>query len=177
MQIRRAQTHDAAGIAAVHVRSWQAAFAGLVPQEHLDALDPAREALVWTGRLTGPRGPAVGVLVAETGEGIVAFSGFAPARAPGVAEIGTLYALPEVWGTGVGRRLLDTVVRELTDAGCTRATLWVLEANERARQFYEAAGWRADGAVEVDTTGGRPLIKLRYQRQLLSASAGAGARA
>ena len=175
MQIRRAQTHDAAGIAAVHVRSRQAAFSGLVPREHLDALDPAREALTWTGRLTGPRGPAVGVLVAETDEGIVAFAGFAPARAPGTAEIGTLYALPEVWGTGVGRRLLAAVVRELTDAGCTRATLWVLDANERARQFYEAAGWRADGAVEVDTTGGLPLIKLRYQRQLLPASAGAAA--
>lgn len=167
MQIRRAQTHDAAGIASVHVRSWQAAFTGLVPQEHLDALAPAREALVWTGRLTEPRRPDAGVLVAETEQGIVAFAGYAPARAEGTAEIGTLYALPELWGTGVGRRLLAAVVDQLTKAGCTRAQLWVLEANDRARRFYEAAGWRADGAVEVDTTGGRPLIKLRYQRPLL----------
>ncbi|AVZ76259.1 hypothetical protein SLUN_32700 [Streptomyces lunaelactis] len=167
MQIRRALTPDAAGIAAVHVRSWQAAFPGLVPQRHLDALDPAREALAWAGRLTEPRRPAAGVLVAETDEGIVAFAGYAPGRTAGTAEIGALYSLPEVWGTGVGRRLLAAVVQELTAAGRTRASLWVLEANERARRFYEAAGWRPDGAVEVDTTGGRPQIKLRYQLPLL----------
>ncbi|MGW3623468.1 hypothetical protein [Streptomyces sp. NPDC000880] len=46
MQIRRAQTHDAAGIAAVHVRSGQAAFSGLVPLEHLDALGRARSEVV-----------------------------------------------------------------------------------------------------------------------------------
>lgn len=167
MQIRRAQTHDAPGIAAVHVRSWQAAFSGVVPQEHLDSLDPAREALTWTGRLTRPRRPAAGVLVAETLEGIVAFASYAPGRTAGTAEIGMLYALPEVWGTGVGSSLLAAVVDELTEAGCTRATLWVLEANERARRFYEASGWRQDGAVEVDTSSGLPLIKLRYRRPLL----------
>lgn len=166
MQIRRAQSHDAAGIAAVHVQSWQAAFPGLVPQHHLDALDPGQKALAWAGRLTEPRRPAAGVLVAETGEGIVAFAGYGPTGHAGIVEIGTFYSLPEVWGTGVGTRLLAAVLKELTAAGCTRATLWVLEANERARRFYEAAGWRPDGAIEVEVTGGRPLTKLRYQLPL-----------
>ncbi|WP_405997667.1 GNAT family N-acetyltransferase [Streptomyces sp. NBC_00829] len=166
MQIRRAQTRDAPGIAAVHGRSRHAAFSGLVPQDQLVALDPAREALAWTGRLTEPRRPAAGALVAESDEGIVAFAGYGPGRTAGSAEIGMFYALPEVWGTGVGRALLAAVVQELTRAGCTRVTLWVLEDNDRARRFYEAAGWRQDGAVEVDTTGGRPLLKLRYQRPI-----------
>ncbi|MFI9585255.1 GNAT family N-acetyltransferase [Streptomyces sp. NPDC052236] len=117
MQIRRAQSHDAAGIAAVQVRSWQAAFPGLVPQHHLDALDPVREALLWTGRLTGPRQADAGVLVAETADGIVAFASYAPAAHTGIAEIGRLHSLPEVWGTGVGTRLLTAVIQELTATG------------------------------------------------------------
>ena len=37
--IRSAQPSDAAGIARVHVRSWQQAYAGLMPAEYLDALE------------------------------------------------------------------------------------------------------------------------------------------
>lgn len=30
------------------------------------------------------------------------------------------------------------------------AVLWVLESNERARRFYEVAGWKRDGAVSTE---------------------------
>jgi RimJ/RimL family protein N-acetyltransferase len=51
-------------------------------------------------------------------------------------------------------------------ADYAQATLWVLEDNERARRFYEAAGWRADGTAVEDTAGGASLNKLRYRRSL-----------
>jgi hypothetical protein len=47
-----------------------------------------------------------------------------------------------------------------------QAALWVLEDNERARRFYEAAGWRADGTALEDTTGGASLNKSRDRRPL-----------
>ncbi len=55
----------------------------------------------------------------------------------------------------------------LGQAEYTHATLWVLEDNRRARRFYEAAGWHADGAAVEDTTGGASLNKLRYRRSLV----------
>ena len=109
----------------------------------------------------------MGLLTAETELGIVAFAGFGPSeRTPTVAEIGTLYATPEVWGTGIAKQLMLTTLTTLEQADYTQATLWVLEANERARRFYETAGWHADGTTVKDTTGGANLNKLRYRRPL-----------
>lgn len=44
VSVRRASRDDAAEIAAVHVRSWQGAYRGLVPQGYLDRLHPADRA-------------------------------------------------------------------------------------------------------------------------------------
>ncbi|WP_240512675.1 GNAT family N-acetyltransferase [Streptomyces griseoruber] len=167
MQPRRARPDDASAVAGVYVRSWQVAFAGLVPQHYLNAMDPHREELKWKARIEETRWPSSGVLVAETEAGIVGFAGFGPSQeTPGVAEIGTLYAMPEVWGTGIGKQLMLATLTTLGQADYAQATLWVLEDNERARHFYEAAGWRADGAAVEDTTGGASLNKLRYRRPL-----------
>jgi hypothetical protein len=38
MDIRAARMEDVPQIAAVHVRSWQAAYRGLLPQAYLDGL-------------------------------------------------------------------------------------------------------------------------------------------
>ena len=54
----------------------------------------------------------------------------------------------------------------LRDEGYGAATLWVLERNPRARRFYEAAGWIADGAVKDDTYLGTPVREVRYRISL-----------
>ncbi|WP_371583129.1 N-acetyltransferase family protein [Streptomyces sp. NBC_01314] len=167
MQIRQAGPDDASAVAGVYVRSWQVAFAGLVSQHYLDTMDPSREESEWKTRIAESRWPSSGVLVAETEAGIVGFVGFGPSQdTPGTAEIGTLYAMPEIWGTGIGKQLMLATLTTLGQADYTQATLWVLEDNERARRFYEAAGWGADGAAVEDSTGGASLNKLRYRRPL-----------
>jgi hypothetical protein len=40
------------------------------------------------------------------------------------------------------------------------------EENLRARAFYEAVGWTADGTVKRDEVGGVPVRGLRYRRAL-----------
>ena len=47
MEIRAARMQDVPQIAVVHVRSWQAAYRGLLPQAYLDALDPAQRISRW----------------------------------------------------------------------------------------------------------------------------------
>ena len=54
----------------------------------------------------------------------------------------------------------------LAQAGYRQATLWVLESNERARRFYEAAGWWPDGKVKTDCSLGFPLAEIRYRHLL-----------
>ena len=72
--------------------------------------------------------------------------GFAVLR-PGWLE--RLYTHPDAWGRGVGSRLHDEGVELIRGFGSSRASLWVLEANERARSFYEHRGWRLNGHTRV----------------------------
>ncbi|MFG2640076.1 GNAT family N-acetyltransferase [Streptomyces sp. NPDC048370] len=172
MPIRAALPRDAAAIAAVHVRSWQAAYRDLLPRPYLDGLDVDERAAVWAARLAEPRPPGV-LLATEAGpsERVVGFCGFRawpddeldPAT---TGEISALYAVPEAWGTGVGRGLLAAAEEALAAEGFRDAALWVLADNARGRRFYEAAGWRPDGTVVQDTTAGRTLDELRYRRRL-----------
>jgi ribosomal protein S18 acetylase RimI-like enzyme len=171
MQIRSADVEDAAQIADVHVRSWQGAYRGLMPQELLDGLDPAQRAEMWvriTGRVDGTRS---GVLVAEDETAVRGFVAFGPTRDEDedpdlVGEISSIYLAPEARGTGCGRGLMANALANLAKAGYRQATLWVLDGNARARRFYEAAGFRLDGGEQVDETDGFPLRELRYRRPL-----------
>lgn len=60
-----------------------------------------------------------------------------------------LYVLPEWWCRGVGRALHDEVLDRLRTEACERCHLWVLEDNDRARQFYERLGWAENGTSRV----------------------------
>jgi hypothetical protein len=51
MIVRDAELRDARGIAEVHVRSWQAAYAGIIPDEELARLSVDQREQFW-GRLT-----------------------------------------------------------------------------------------------------------------------------
>lgn len=174
MQIRPACLADAESIARVHVASWRAGYAGLLPADVLAALSVGD----WTERrraslAVGARvllATATGLPGAATAEPAVAgFAAFGPRRSdPDGSTDGELYALyvePTHWGTGVGTALISSAVTEL-DAEHPRAILWVLRENDRARQFYAARGWRADGAHKVDVgPGGAVLDEIRYCRE------------
>lgn len=188
--LRNARPDDVAAIAVVHVRSWQATYAGHFPDDFLDALDPAQRAEGWrryfeqglradetvlvyeTGRPTGDaRAGGEGDQregVAGSGD-IVGFAHVGPSRdedARGAGELYAIYLLPERWGQGLGRALMARSLVELAASGFAAATLWVLEGNRRARRFYEAGGWRADGSSKVDDHLGFPIREVRYRREL-----------
>lgn len=162
---------DAGALAAVRVRSWQAAYAGLIPQDYLDRLSVAGRAELWKRVLAATAWPSTGTLVAELGGRVVAFASIGPCRdedqdTAAVGEVTSIYALPEAWGRGIGRALMDAAVLSLTDAGFAAATLWVLDTNQRARRFYEAGGWRPDGALKSVDRGEFALQEVRYGHPL-----------
>jgi len=73
---------------------------------------------------------------------------------------------PEAWGKGLGRALLEAATTKLRDLGYADAVLWVLDGNTRARRFYEAAGWYADGTAKREDVGGVVVTEVRYRREL-----------
>jgi ribosomal protein S18 acetylase RimI-like enzyme len=82
-----------------------------------------------------------------------------------VAELYALYVRPAWWSTGTGRALMGKVLARTGAAGYRSITLWVLRDNQRARRFYERAGFAPDGATNV-LTGLGSVIEVRYRRAL-----------
>jgi GNAT superfamily N-acetyltransferase len=169
MEIRRALADDALGVATVHVRSWQAAYKGLMPATYLDQLDVERRRVGWERNIAEADWPRAGTLVAtEANVHVVGFAHIGPAREGDgdptvVGELAAIYLLPGVWGSGVGRRLMLAAVNLLRDAGFAEAILWVLEGNERAQRFYEIGGWQLDGAAKDVVIADIPLAEVRYR--------------
>jgi len=167
IEVRRATPVDAFAIAAVHVASWRAAYRGILPARALQALSAETRAMTWLERL----GPSPGrAWVAERAGDIIGFLSAGPSRdrdaTPRVGEVYSLYVHPDHWGSGAGRALLERAAADFARRGCREVALWVLAANQRARRFYQAAGFTPDGASQLERAGGSRLSQLRYRRPL-----------
>jgi ribosomal protein S18 acetylase RimI-like enzyme len=163
MRVRPARPEDAAAIAEVHVRTWQAAYAHVFGAEGLATLDVDQRRARWEETLSEPA-PRSSVFVAETdADGVV---GFAATGASGDSEdegeLYAIYVLPAAWGSGVGPALMRAAVDSVRAEGFPTATLWVLDDNPRARRFYEREGWVADGRREGVHLG-VGTVEIRYR--------------
>ena len=166
--IRPARSEDIPSLVDVHIASWQSAYRGQVPDAVLDGMDATRSRRheLWRQMLANDRERA---LVAERRGEVVGFVNVGPARPPADASVGELYAIylhPSVWGQGIGRAPFARGEEALRSLGYRDAILWVLETNRRARDFYDAAGWRADGETKIEELADVTLHEVRYSRSL-----------
>ncbi len=173
IRIRRASRHDAAAIGRVHVETWQAAYAGLLPDAMLVAMSDVRQSAWWSQLLKDPA-EARGVFVAEDRDmGVVGFGSCGPVRDPPeglpegldgrelkVGEVYTLYVEPDFQNLGLGRKLLGALFRQLQADRCDTAVLWMLAENP-TRFFYEGLGGERVGE-RVDTMGGTDVDEIAY---------------
>ena len=164
---RLAIPDDAGAIAEVHVRSWQAAYRGVVADEFLDSLDVDRRVSMIEGVI---RDESKGLLVSEWGGYVAGFSILGAADDDGWGEVLAIYASPDHWGVGVGHDLMTGSENWLHEQGYERAMLMVLEANPRARAFYERQGWRLGKRIRIENIGGRDLTEVRYEKDPLDAA-------
>jgi GNAT superfamily N-acetyltransferase len=168
MLIRSATVADAHGLAVVHVRSWQEAYRGLLPQDVLDNLSIAEREANWARIIAEtPRGSQT--LVVLDGDRLVGWASYGAARDPdavGTGELWGIYVHPDAWSTGVGHLLIGAVEEALRTDGHTAAYLWVLEGNERAAAFYERHGWESDDGEKVDRRPGLVLRERRHVKRL-----------
>jgi GNAT superfamily N-acetyltransferase len=179
--VRAARPDDAEAIADAHVRGWLTTYRGLVPDEILDGLSVERRATYWrdtisaetaaraTDEAAGTDALAAGRtwVIEEAGK----VRGFAatgairdqPDGLSAAGEVFAIYLVPEARGRGLGRALFAHVVDDLHDRGFKPVVVWVFEANSGARRFYEAAGFKLDGARQPVELGETSLPEIRYR--------------
>jgi GNAT superfamily N-acetyltransferase len=167
LTVRRATAADARAIAEINVAGWQAAYRGLMPDAFLDLLSVDQRELAWRTRLDSASDAGDPAWVAELDSEPVGYLVGGPPRdrdaEPGAAEIYAVYVRPDVWRSGVGRRLMEVATAEWWRRGAASLLLWVLDGNARARSFYEALGWTADGSSKTYDMGGFTTLEVRYR--------------
>jgi ribosomal protein S18 acetylase RimI-like enzyme len=169
LRIREAEVEDAETLGRIHVRAWRSAYRGQLTDDYLDGLSERDRADQWRGSLAAQR-ETWRTWVAERDGGVIGWATTGPSEdADADARTGELYAIylePEHVGIGLGRELFAHAMNDLRARGFRAATLWVLETNERARRFYELAGWKTDGTVTSERVDCEMRPTVRYRVEL-----------
>lgn len=164
LEIVKATTSDSSAIAQILVKSWQAAYRGIMSDEVLDNLSLQQREEVWRKHLNSGgeayllrlSGETVGVIeVCKFRDSIEGFSGW--------GEIPVIYLLPESYGSGLGSELMRFALALLTERGEGNIGIWVLEKNTRAIHFYKKHGFSQSEHNKVHKpTGLVEILMVRY---------------
>jgi GNAT superfamily N-acetyltransferase len=170
--VRLARPADAEALAETAVAAWREGFRGIVP----DDVDPRR---AWSPqgisqRLTEP-GDGTEILAAELDGAVRGLLLLGPSREAGApraaGELIALYVHPDRWRRGIGRALVARALERLAAAGYREAIVWTLAESPRNLAFYEALGFRRDGATQRRPSFGNPLeVRLRLGLHALGRS-------
>ena len=130
---------------------WDERFEAIVARvvaDFIDNLDPSRERC-W---------------IAERGGEIVG-SIFVVSKSKTVAKLRLLLVEPSARGLGIGRRLVDEVIRFSRDVGYKKIVLWTHPELVSARKIYKATGFEL---VETETHAlfGKPLMAETWAMKL-----------
>lgn len=79
-------------------------------------------------------------------------------------EICDFYVEPFFKGCGIGRALIQHVIKEAKQVGKKRIFLWVIKDNLQARKFYEANGFVATG--DTCLIEGTDKLDMCYEMQI-----------
>lgn len=167
MMLRPAVPDDAMAVAAVHVRAWQVAYRGLIPDDYLQGMRAQERAQRYDFAGCDPGQPRT--VVALEAHTVLGFATIAPARdadAAGQGELCALYVEPDCWGRGIGQALAAAARADLYRQGFRKAVLWVVAGNARAQRFYRADGWSRDESRRAQQVWNVTLDTVRYSRVL-----------
>ncbi len=162
--IRRASISAAEDLVRVHVASWQWAYKGLMPDEFLAGLSVQARFEKWRTVLREENADRR-VWAAAQGTQLVGFAvtdRFEPGTR--IGEVNSIYLEENAAGKGIGRSLLSHAIDDLRARGFEQVKIWVLALNERARKFYQRAGFEPDGASRVEQRANLEFRDVRYSK-------------
>jgi len=163
VKIRKATLDDVEIISRIHALSWKTAYKGIVPQVYLDEFKEDFWVSAFTNWLKDNHLTVQLMIVDDQKIGCVSYGKSRDQSLPDWAEVVSLYLLPEYFGKGYGRKLLEVALSDIKEAGFKNVYLWVLNENQRARRFYEKNNWQCKAEDEyICEISGKKLTDIRY---------------
>ena len=149
MVIRNAKMEDMKQLGHIMSVSFRTAFANFVTKQTMDACAQEENCVALLENVY--REGKIQFLIGEN-SGMLCWQAM-----DGAAEIVAIHSLPDSWGTGLGRELLEEALRQI---GEIPVFLWAFKENKRARRFYEKHGFRWDGTERISEFDG--ALEVRY---------------
>jgi ribosomal protein S18 acetylase RimI-like enzyme len=84
-------------------------------------------------------------------------------QADGGWHVVSMWVSPQARGAGLAERLIDAVARHARARNAPALTLWVTDGNDRARAFYQRAGFRSTGRRQPV----RPEAPQRQEEEMI----------
>jgi GNAT superfamily N-acetyltransferase len=160
---REANHSDAEGIASLHTDSWRRTYRGIYRDEFLDGEVAQNRRLEWTRRLSNPPQSQY-TLLAEVAGSVVGFACvFGDDDPQWGSMLDNLHVRFDQQGSGLGSELIKRSalwVRE--HCASPGIFLWVFEANQSARRFYERLGATNSESGAAEVPGGGMANHCRY---------------
>lgn len=163
--IRLAVPADAPDMAEIHMRSWEAAYKDIIPEEYIREKNAGRTAL-WE-RILGSINTTQ-YIIKKDGK-TAGMMGIGASRDENAGddtyELMGLYLLPEYFRQGIGTQAMEFAFDMTRVLGKKHMTVWLLEDNLNAKRFYKKCGFISDGNKREQNFG-KPLNSIRMRRDL-----------
>ena len=161
--IERVKLGDEATLAYIQTESWKAGFKDILNADILQKCTQIDKAIAMYRRLLEQNiGNGYLLKVEGTPHCIAWWDATREKDMPGYAELICIHSLHNQWRKGYGSKMLDSVLRDIADAGYTKVMLSVFEDNVRARRFYEAHGFTTDGKTKQNNES----TEICYEKNL-----------
>ena len=165
--IRLAVPADAPDMAEVHMRSWEVAYKGIVPDEYIQKQNEKRPAM-WQRIITDDNmtqyviqkdSKTVGIMcvVATTQD---------DDKTDDVCELEGIYLHPDSYRQGIGTKAMGFAFDIAHGWNKSFMTLWVFSENVNSIKFYENLGFAPDGKTKTYDMG-KVMDCIRMRKELL----------
>lgn len=165
-KIRYATYIDAKILGKIHALSWKVAYKNIIPDEVLDNITIEKRIKYFEKALTEGWEEDAIIFKDDIAIGLMCIGKCRDNdKDESCGEIWGIYVHPDYWNQGIGNKLMTWGLNELKLRGYKFITLWVLEDNLSAREFYEKIGFQHDATVK-EITIGKPLNEYRYVKHI-----------
>jgi ribosomal protein S18 acetylase RimI-like enzyme len=160
--IREANEKDLLLIGRVQVESNRSTYIGIMPEDYLNSLSYENKACEWKEKLFSDKSTQFMYVAENDDSNIVGFVSASLFRTSNLfeREIYSIYILKEFQRKGIGKLLIDAIVKKYIESNVTSMILWTLEDNP-SRLFYKNLGGKIVDERLIDR-GGKELRQIAY---------------
>ena len=162
--IRLAVPSDAPDMAEVHMRSWEVAYKGILPDEYIREKNATRNAL-YARVITEENDTSYVIQCSGKTVGIMCVAPPQDKELIDCHELHYIYLHPNYFRRGIGTQAMELAYSIARGLGKTGLVLWVLEKNVNSIQFYKKCGFVADGG-SWERNFDKPLRSIRMRKEL-----------